>query len=226
MARTPKPTTKRQSTRPTRAAAPVSYKNEDDFDPVQDDDIPDDEDVDMDGGSEDSAEMLNRFLTEYKKREAKKVSARTAAFQTQKKALYTSARKQAKDLAREATACLEEGKAKVLALKDEEVRADKFSEDVVPIWHMIEDSTRVLLTIYPTGLEDLFPRRSNAIDTASEMLRTNGNTRANALAESVETADYQLYQSKQDQKNATDASSLIKKYKNLLIASHNTTSSN
>jgi hypothetical protein len=39
-------------------------------------------------------------------REAKKVSARTTAFQTQKKALYASARQAAKDLAREGTACL------------------------------------------------------------------------------------------------------------------------
>ncbi|KAJ7047188.1 hypothetical protein C8F04DRAFT_1062955 [Mycena alexandri] len=161
--------------------------------------------------------MLNRFLIEYKKREAKKISARTAAFQTEKKALYASARKQAKDLAREATACLEEGKARVLALKNDEVRADKFSEDVVPIWHDVEDSTRRLLAIYPAGLEDLFPRRSNAINTASEMLRANATTRSEALAECVEKADSQLYKSKQDEMVAADASRLIKQYKNLLI---------
>lgn len=48
----PENTTKRQSTRPTRAAA-TSFKNEDDFDAIQDDDAVEDEDVDMDGGSED-----------------------------------------------------------------------------------------------------------------------------------------------------------------------------
>ncbi|KAJ6490491.1 hypothetical protein DFH09DRAFT_374091 [Mycena vulgaris] len=213
MARTPK-TTKRQSTRPTRAFAP---KNDDDFDAIQDDDAVEDEDVDM-GGSEDSAEMLNKFLTEYRKREAKKVSARSAAFQTQKKALYVAARKAAKDLARDGTACLEEGKAKLLALKREEVSADKYSKDVVPLWHSVEDSVQALLSLYPTGVEDLFPRRSHAINAASEMLRANPSTRSDALAECVENADSQLYQSKLDEMNAADASRLIKHYKNLLLS--------
>ncbi|KAJ7137714.1 hypothetical protein C8R44DRAFT_335488 [Mycena epipterygia] len=217
MARTPKHTTKRQSTRPTRTSAPVSFRNEDDFDTIQDDEAAEDEDIDA-GGSEDSADMLNRFLTEYKKREAKKVSARSAAFQTQKKALYVAARKAAKDLARDGTACLEEGKAKLMAMKREEVSADKYSKDVVPLWHGVEDSAQALLSIYPTGLEDLFPRRSNAINAASQMVRSNPNTRSEALAECVETADSQLYQSKLDQTNAADASRLIKHYKNLLLS--------
>ncbi|KAJ6531302.1 hypothetical protein B0H19DRAFT_1242403 [Mycena capillaripes] len=218
MARTPKYATKRQSTRPTRTSAPMSFKNDDDFDPVQDDEAVDDEEMDIDGGSEDSVEMLNRFLTEYKKREAKKVSARSAAFQTQKKALYAAARKAAKDLARDGTACLEEGKAKILALKAEEVPADKYSQNVVPLWHGVEDSVRALLSIYPTGIEDLFPRRSNAINAASEMLRLNRSTRSDALAECEETANNQLYQSKLDEMNAADASRLIKHYKNLLLS--------
>ncbi|KAJ7723950.1 hypothetical protein DFH07DRAFT_971373 [Mycena maculata] len=217
MARSPKKSTKRQSTRPTRAAA-ASFKNEDDFDAIQDDDAAEDEDVDMEGGSEDSADMLNRFLTEYRKREAKKVSARTAAFQTQKKALYAAARKAAKDLARDGTACLEDGKAKLLALKREEVSAEKYSKDVVPLWHSVEDSAKALLSIYPAGLEDLFPRRSNAINSASEMLRSNPTTRADALAECIEAADAQLHQSKLDETNAADASNLIKYYKNLLLS--------
>ncbi|KAF8205799.1 hypothetical protein K438DRAFT_1964215 [Mycena galopus ATCC 62051] len=233
MARTPKNPTGRQSTRPTRASAAVSFKNEDDFDPVRDDEALEDEDVDMDGGSEDSAEMLNRFLSEYKKREAKKITARAAAFQTQKKALYASARQAAKDLARDGMACLEEGKAKILALKSEEVRASKFSEDVVPLWHGVDDSVKALLAAYPTGVEDLFPRRSNAINNASEMLRTNQRIRKDALDECVETANSQLDQSKEDERvrfsksypvhwtnprpqNAVDASRLIKHYKNLL----------
>ncbi|KAF7338005.1 hypothetical protein MVEN_02024400 [Mycena venus] len=214
MARTPKHQSKHQSTRPTRTSAPMSFKTEDDFDPVQD---VEDEDVDMDDGSEDSAEMLNRFLTEYKKREAKKASARSAAFETQKKALYAAARKAAKDLARDGTACLEEGKAKILALKSEEVKANKHSDDIVPLWHGVEDSVRALLALYPPGVEDLFPRRSNAINAASEMLRANPSTRADALAECIETADAQLHRSKEDEENAADASRLIKYYKNLLL---------
>jgi hypothetical protein len=80
----------------------------------------------------------------------------------------------------------EEGKAKILALKREEVSADKYSKDVIPLWHGVEvsamqsrvevcihrleqHSVRALLAIYPTGVEDLFPRRSNAINAASEM---------------------------------------------------------
>ncbi|KAJ7085722.1 hypothetical protein B0H15DRAFT_846094 [Mycena belliarum] len=168
MARTPKNTTKRQSTRPTRTAAPKNLN--DDFEAIQDDDALDDGDIDV-GGSEDSAEMLTKFLAEYKKREAKKVMARSAAFQTQKKVFYAAARQTSKDLARDGTACLEEGKAKLLALKREQVSADKYSMDVVPLWHSVEDSVQGLLSIYPAGVEDLFPRRSNAINAASEMRR-------------------------------------------------------
>ncbi|KAJ7481225.1 hypothetical protein B0H11DRAFT_1237535 [Mycena galericulata] len=171
----------------------------------------------MEGGSEDSADMINKFLAEYRKREAKKVSARIAAFQTHKKALYAAARKAAKDLARDGTACLEEGKAKLLALRREEVSAEKYSKDVVPLWHNVEDSTKALLSMYPAGIEDLFPRRSNAINSASEMLRSNPSTRADALGQCVEAADAQLYQSKKDQTDAADASRLIKHYKNLLL---------
>ncbi|KAJ6502152.1 hypothetical protein C8R45DRAFT_1092046 [Mycena sanguinolenta] len=216
MARTPKKSTQRQSTRPTRAASAVSFKTEDDFDPVQDDAL--DEDVDMDGGSEDSTEMLNRFLSEYKKREAKKSSARSAAFQTQKKALYVAARQAAKDLAREGTACLEEGKAMILALKKEEVSLEMHVKNVGPQWANVEHSVRALLDIYPTGVEDLFPRRSNLINAASEMLRANPSTREEALAESVETANSQLHQSQLDKTTAADASNLIKYYKGLLLS--------
>ncbi|KAJ7685528.1 hypothetical protein DFH06DRAFT_1313821 [Mycena polygramma] len=191
----------------------MSSKNDDDFDH---DDALEDEDVDMDGGSEDSAEMLNRFLAEYKKREAKKVSARSAAFQTQKKALYAAARKAAKDLARDGTACLEEGKAKIKALREEEVRADKYSKDVVPLWHGVEDSVRALLAMYPAGVEDLFPRRSSAINAANQMLRMNPSARSDALDDCEEAANAQLHQSKLDEMNAVNASRLIKHYKNLL----------
>ncbi|KAJ6573634.1 hypothetical protein B0H10DRAFT_1964002 [Mycena sp. CBHHK59/15] len=204
MARTLKNPTKRQSTRPTRTSAPVSFKNDDEFDAIEKDDTEND-DLDMDGG-DDSADMLNQILAEYKKRESKKVSARSAAFQTQKKALYAAARKAAKDLARDGTACLEEGKAKLTELKREEVSADKYSKDVVPLWHSLEvahfstmDSVQALLSINPTGIEDLFPRRSHAINAASEMLRSNPTTRADVFAECVQSADSQLYQSKLDE---------------------------
>jgi hypothetical protein len=126
----------------------------------------------------------------------------------------------------------EEGKAKILALKREEVSADKYNKDVIPLWHGVkvsaiqsrvenrshcseQDSVRALLAVYPTGVEDLFPRRSNAINAASEMrsclrsasatfpdpclVRSNSNTRSDALAECVETADSQLHRSKLDE---------------------------
>lgn len=89
--------TKRQSTRPTRTSAPISFKNDDDFDPVQDDEGIDDEEMDEDCGSEDrwaplrlgcegpvlttiSAEMLNRFLTEYKSKHEARTTLSHASF--------------------------------------------------------------------------------------------------------------------------------------------------
>ncbi|KAJ7312271.1 hypothetical protein DFH08DRAFT_897235, partial [Mycena albidolilacea] len=171
-------------TRPTA----VSFKNEDDFDPVRDAEAMEDEDADMDSENDNGAEMLNRFLSEYKKRQAKK-----------KKALYASARRAAKYLAREGMACLEEGKAKILALKKEETEADKYAKDITPLWTNLEDSVGALLSTYLTGFEDLFLRRLNTVDAASEMLRANPRTGADAHADCKDAADAQVEQSKEDE---------------------------
>ncbi|KAJ7074123.1 hypothetical protein C8F01DRAFT_1242394 [Mycena amicta] len=213
MARTPKTTIKRPTTRPTRTTASVSFKD-DDVEEFEDEQIEDEDDA---GGSEDSAEMLSRFLAEYKKKEAKKASARSAAFQNQKKALYASARKLAQDLSREGIAALEEGKAKIQALKREELAADKFSKDIVPLWQNVEDATDALLASYPLGVEHLFPRRSKAINSASEMLSDIPAERRQILQDSLEAANAQMYQAQLNEKNARDASALIKRYKALLL---------
>ncbi|KAJ7286211.1 hypothetical protein C8J57DRAFT_660125 [Mycena rebaudengoi] len=163
------------------------------------------------------AEMVNKIMAELKKRENKKDSARSAAFQAQKAALFIAARKAAVDLARDGAACFEEGRTKILEMRKEEVSAEKYSKNVVPLWHSVEDCVQALLSIYPTGIEDLFPRRSHLINLASEMLRSNPTNRGEALAECLQTANSQLYQSKMDETIAADASLLIKHYKTLLL---------
>ncbi|KAF7295446.1 hypothetical protein MIND_01084400 [Mycena indigotica] len=202
MARTPKAATKRSATRPT-----VSFKDTDDIELFDEEDL---------GGSEDSAEMLNRFLDEYKKKEAKKATARSAAFQNQKKSLYEAARKLARDISREGIASLEEGRAKIQALKGEELAADKFSEDIIPLWQSVEDASEAVLASYPQGIQDLFPRRSKTINTASEMLTEIPTERKQMLQNSLDAANEQMYQSQRDEKLARDASALIKRYKALL----------
>nr|GAT49384.1 predicted protein [Mycena chlorophos] len=211
MARTPKIAVK---TRPTRGTASVSFKDDDEVEELDEHVMEDEDEV---GGSEDSAEMLNRFLAEYKKKEAKKASARSAAFQNQKKALYASARKTSQDISREGIASLEAGRAKIQALRREELAADKFSKDIVPLWQNIEDVTENLLALYPQGPQDIFPRRAKAINSASEMLTEIPGERKKMLHDSLEAANNQMYQSQLDEKNARDASALIKRYKALLL---------
>ncbi|KAJ7632957.1 hypothetical protein FB45DRAFT_519463 [Roridomyces roridus] len=191
MARSPTKATKRQ---PARQRAP-SLKTQDDFDAIQDDE---DGEMDVDD-SDDSADILNKFLAEYKKREAKKATARSAAFQSQKKALYASARNSANDLAREGTAALEAGKAMLFALKAQETSAEQFSNRIVPQWDGIAHSTKALLSLHSTGFEELYPRRSNEVDNAVQMLTTNPITRREALERREEEANAQLHQNMIDQ---------------------------
>ncbi|EDR14386.1 uncharacterized protein LACBIDRAFT_306173 [Laccaria bicolor S238N-H82] len=70
--------------------------------------------------------------------------------------------------------------------------------------------------MYLPLLEKLGPRRSDEINSASRMLKNHPAQRASALREFSRKARIQVEQARQSEKTATDASVLIKRYKELL----------
>ncbi|KAJ3824917.1 hypothetical protein F5880DRAFT_1556395 [Lentinula raphanica] len=156
-------------------------------------------------------------MKEMQKRQAKKTTILSGAFENEKKALYSSARKQAKEMGQEGLVYLDNLKASVLDLKKEEIPFMKYLNEIEPLWKDREASLASLYELYPSAIDDLFVRRSQVIDDASGMLRTNPSKREKALRSFLENARRELDRSRQNEINATDASKLIKHYKALLL---------
>ncbi|KAJ3970042.1 hypothetical protein EV361DRAFT_950927 [Lentinula raphanica] len=176
----------------------------------------DDEDAQKDS---DNDLDLDKFMKEMQKRQAKKTTILSGAFENEKKALYSSARKQAKEMSQEGLVYLDNLKASVLDLKKEEIPFMKYLNEIEPLWKDREASLASLYELYPSAIDDLFVRRSQVIDDASGMLavRTNPSKREKALRSFLENARRELDRSRQNEIDATDASKLIKHYKALLL---------
>ncbi|KAG7448128.1 uncharacterized protein BT62DRAFT_992994 [Guyanagaster necrorhizus] len=212
MPRTPK-------ARQTRLTAPTSFVNENSDDDSfgfteasrsrrqEDDNIE---------NSDDDAKTMAKFLQEYKKQRAKKNSARSVAFDGQKKALYASARKTAEEISRDGIAYLEEMKAQVMNMKQQEISYEKYTNGLSQLGEDSNEALIKLLAIYPLVKEDLFVRRRQALEIAGKMLKSNPSKKEQALQQFLRNAHGQVEKSRQNEKLATDASKLIKHYKDLL----------
>ncbi|KAJ4475684.1 hypothetical protein J3R30DRAFT_581260 [Lentinula aciculospora] len=160
---------------------------------------------------------LGKFMKEIQKRQTKKSTILSTAFDNQKKALYGSARKQAKGMSQEGLAYLENLKATLLELKKDEIPVQKYVNEIDPLWKNRETSLASLYELYPSAVDDLFVRRAQVINDASGLLRTNPSKREKALRSFLQNARRELDRSKQREIDATDASKLIKHYKALLL---------
>ncbi|KAK0483996.1 hypothetical protein IW261DRAFT_1606057 [Armillaria novae-zelandiae] len=214
MPRTPK-------TRPARVTAPTSFVNENSDD---DDDSfgftgasrsrrHDDDDIE---NSDDDAKTMAKFLQEYKKQQAKKTSARSAAFDGQKKALFASARKTVEETSRDGVAYLEELKVQTMIAKQQEISYEKYTNGLDSLGDDSNEAFAKWLEMCPTAKEDLFVRRLQALDAAGKMLKSNPSKREQALERCRRNAHAQVRKSEEKEKLATDASRLIKHYKDLL----------
>ncbi|KAF5387482.1 hypothetical protein D9757_006559 [Collybiopsis confluens] len=229
MARTPKQqsTQASSSKRPARSSAHVSFANEDDSDDIQNYDsdvfMNDDDDKEEVENEADFGLSLGQFMQEIQKRKAKKNAIMSSAFENQKKALYTDIRKQAKEMSQEGVLYIENLKASLLDTLKDQVSFDRYLNEasrlilLTMLCAAIKISLASLYDAYPTGIDDLFIRRSQAMDDASGMLRTNPTRREKALRRFLEDARLELDRSRQNEINATDASKLIKRYKALLL---------
>ncbi|KAK0463794.1 uncharacterized protein EV420DRAFT_1729367 [Desarmillaria tabescens] len=213
MPRTPK-------ARPTRLTAPTSFVNEN----SDDDDSfgftgasrsrrQDDDDIE---NSDDDAKSMAKFLQAYKKQQAKKNSARSVAFDGQKKALYALARKTAEETSRDGVAYLEELKAQVTVMKQQEISYEKYTKGLDQFGEDSNEALVKLLEICPPVKDDLFVRRRQALEAAGEMLKSNPSRKEQALQQFLRNAHGQVKKSRQNEELATDASKLIKHYKDLL----------
>ncbi|KAF8823792.1 uncharacterized protein C8R40DRAFT_1099079 [Lentinula edodes] len=220
MVKTPKSNTAQTSSakRPTRTSAPVSFANESNSEDTrwEGPDTVTREREDVEYESDDGLE-LGKFMQELQKRQAKKTTLLSTAFDNQKKATYDSARKQAKETSQEGLGYLEDLRVMLLELKKDEIPFKKYSHEVDPLWKNRETSLASLYDLYPSVVDDLFVRRAQVIDDASGMIRINPSKREKALRSFLENARREVDRSRQKEIEATDASKLIKHYKALLF---------
>ncbi|KAI0333591.1 hypothetical protein GY45DRAFT_1244518 [Cubamyces sp. BRFM 1775] len=121
------------------------------------------------------AEML-AMLQEFQKRKASKTSARSIAFQNQKNALFTNARKNAEKAIRSGTAAIEQARTTILDFKLQEVSQEGTLVSLKALLESQEDCVQGLLDNLNGVIEDLSHRRAKQIDEASAM-RTSCSSR-------------------------------------------------
>ncbi|KAE9409757.1 hypothetical protein BT96DRAFT_534454 [Gymnopus androsaceus JB14] len=155
-------------------------------------------------------------MHEIQKRQAKKTSMLSAAFDNQKKALYASARKQAKEMSREGVAYLENLKSTLLDMRKDEVPFKSYLNEVTPLWQNREAPLSTLYDNYQSDMNDLFVRRSQATNDASGMIRANPERREKSLRQHMANARKELDRCHEKEIESTDASKLVKHYKALL----------
>jgi len=103
-------------------------------------------------------------------------------------------------------------------MKNQEVPYSKCLKDAMPLWRAHDETVDSLLAVYPSLIDDLFSRRVEAINAASAMLENNPAEREKARKRLMKDAYAQLNQSLENERIATDATTLIKHYKALMLS--------
>ncbi|KDR73555.1 hypothetical protein GALMADRAFT_251294 [Galerina marginata CBS 339.88] len=149
---------------------------------------------------------------------AKKANARSAAFQSRKRALYTEARNNAKEVVTSGVSALEDIQAKIADFQGQAAPHQKYHEDCHLPRHAHKETFDKLNSLYLPMLEELGQRRAEKINAANRMLKEFSPARQDALKEFSKNARHQLEQAILREKEAVDAAELIKRFKNLLRA--------
>lgn len=191
-------------TKKARASAPLRFATEDA--------------VDEDNDADDNMADIITIMQEFQKKKAMKSTSRANAMQNKKNAIVTKVTQDADTVIREGSAYFEQVRTKIDNLQVQEVKADSTLRDVVTLWSAHEQSIRSLLSIFPTIIEDLSPRRAKDIDAASEMIETHPKAREASRRRIMRNAKKGYQAGLEEQKLATDSTALIKHYKALLFA--------
>ncbi|KAH9852691.1 hypothetical protein C2E23DRAFT_885445 [Lenzites betulinus] len=162
-------------------------------------------------------EML-AMLQEIQKRKASKTSVRTAAFQNQKTALFSDARKRVDKAVRQGTSAIDEAHAMILDLKAKEVHQEGTLASLKALWGSQDDCVQGLLHNLGGMIEQLSHKRAEQINEASATLEAHITERENSRKRLLAQASVCIEENIENQKIATDANALIKHYKALLRA--------
>ncbi|KAI0822738.1 hypothetical protein BC628DRAFT_638191 [Trametes gibbosa] len=173
------------------------------------------EDMDGEGEDDSMAEMLT-MLREIQKRKASKTSVRTAAFQNQKAALFSDARKRVDKAVRDGASAVDEARTTILGLRSQEVHQEGALASFKALWEVQDDCVQSLLHDLSGMIENLAHRRAEQINEASATLEAHIAERESSRKRLLAQASVCIEENIENQKIATDASALIKHYKALL----------
>ncbi|EEB98478.1 hypothetical protein MPER_02003, partial [Moniliophthora perniciosa FA553] len=132
-------------------------------------------------------------------RQAKKNSIVNTAFENQKKAIYAAGRSRAQEISRDGIAYLENLKASLLAVKKDDVSYEQYVSGIIPMWNEQDESVKNLVTSCDGPIENLFPKRAEAIALAEEQLNSNPAQREQSLKASLATAHDELERSRKNE---------------------------
>ncbi|RPD66477.1 hypothetical protein L226DRAFT_566906 [Lentinus tigrinus ALCF2SS1-7] len=163
------------------------------------------------------AEMFT-MLQELQKRKASKSSARSAAFQSDKAALFAAARKRAEGAVRNGTMSIEKARATVAELRAQEVPHEATLSKLQALWQSHDETLQGLFGHLTGVIEDLSHRRAAQINESSSMLESQPAAREKSRKKLCAFAHSRISENMESQKVAADASALMKHYKALLLS--------
>ncbi|KAK7693982.1 hypothetical protein QCA50_003557 [Cerrena zonata] len=202
--------------KPRRAQAKVAFRK---VDSIVDSADEDNNDMDIDGedsgGDEQMLEMIT-LLKDFQKRKASVSSARNAAFQSKKNALYEDARKNAQSVVTEGVAYVDQFKTRIAEMKANELSKEQHVKQLSSIMKSLDEPLKEALRVYKGLFEDLSRCRAHEINETSAMLEAHVLERQYSRRRMIKHAKARMDDGLEQQKLATDASNLIKHYKALL----------
>ncbi|XP_006457943.1 hypothetical protein AGABI2DRAFT_114966 [Agaricus bisporus var. bisporus H97] len=116
--------------------------------------------------------------------------------------------------------CREQARAHILDMKSQEVDAGHFLKEHIRQQSRQNDAYKEWHKSSGTFVAQLGQQRSFMIDETSKTLNMAATERNSTCRQFSKEARMQVEKSKEEEKLATDASSLIRHYKSLLIGTH------
>ncbi|KAF7980169.1 hypothetical protein HWV62_39639 [Athelia sp. TMB] len=204
--------------RQKRASAPTRFVNENENDDEFSDVIQDEGEDDNE--REDGSDMLH-ILEALQKRKSKKkqtTGTKLGTLETQKAILYAEARQFALDTTREGSAYLDSALNRMSAYAKQPIAAGKHVQDFAGVYTACDASVKSLLALYPALLQGLGPRRAQEMEEASGMALEHPKMREESRRMLMKRARVEMQEGVENQRLATDAKEMIRRYKSLLLS--------
>ncbi|KAL0946562.1 hypothetical protein HGRIS_012766 [Hohenbuehelia grisea] len=167
--------------------------------------------------SDTAGAALMAVMQSLQKATNKKSTARVAAFHNRKTKTFTAARTKSLEVSQVIKGAIDDARAQIEQLKAAEVSFDTQLNAFNATWPQNEAAIESIKEIYPRLFDDLFPRRSKDLNSASEMLEQRPLQLEGSLRTVLKHANTHLTNSQEKEKLATDAQSLIRHYRALVL---------